>query len=202
MTRLLVSSGRGPAECRIAVRHILERMAQEAPGITIAERGDKHGPASAIVTHDGEDAEAFAARWTGTIQWTCKSPVRPKHKRQNWFVGVFALSDVRKAIALDPSEVRFETFRAGGPGGQHQNTTDSAVRATHIPTGISTIARDQRSQHRNKQMALDRLRDQLAGLEELAAAEAKKDTNRNHTELERGNPVRRFKGERFVEVTR
>ena len=200
MTRLLISSGRGPAECRIAVRHILDRMRQEYPELSVAEQGDKNGPASVIVTLRGEGAPAYSARWRGTIQWTCKSPVRPKHKRQNWFVGVFALSDVPEAVALDPAEVRFETFRAGGPGGQHQNTTDSAVRATHIPTGVSTVARDQRSQHRNKQVALDRLRDQLAGLEELAAVEAKKETNRNHTELERGNPVRRFKGERFVEV--
>jgi len=202
MTRLLVSSGRGPAECRMAVRHILDRMAEEHTGLSIAEQGDKHGPASAIVTVQGEGAPAFAARWLGTIQWTCKSSVRPKHKRQNWFVGVFALADTATNITLDPTDVRFETFRAGGPGGQHQNTTDSAVRATHIPTGISTIARDQRSQHRNKQLAMDRLRDQLASLEELAAAESKKDTNRNHTELERGNPVRCFKGERFVEVKR
>ena len=202
MSRLLVSSGRGPAECRIAVRHILDRMRQEYPELSVAEQSDKNGPASAIVTLRGEGASAYSARWLGTIQWTCKSPVRPKHKRQNWFVGVFALSDVPDSVALDPAEVRFETFRAGGPGGQHQNTTDSAVRATHIPTGVSTVARDQRSQHRNKQVALDRLRDQLAGLEELAVVEAKKETNRNHTELERGNPVRRFKGERFVEVRR
>jgi len=168
MTRLLVTSGRGPAECRMAVRHVLDRMAEEYPDISVVEQGDKNGPASAIVTAQGDGASVLA-RWVGTIQWTCKSPLRPKHKRQNWFV-------------------------------QHQNTTDSAVRATHIPTGISTIARDQRSQHRNKQMALDRLRHQLAGLEELAAAEAKKDANRNHTALERGNPVRRFKGERFKEA--
>ena len=202
MTRLLVSSGRGPGECRMAVRHILDRMMQERSDLSVVEQGDKQGPASAIVTVQGKDDGDFAVRWVGTIQWTCKSPLRPKHKRQNWFVGVFALSDAPACVALDPTEVRFAMFRAGGPGGQHQNTTDSAIRATHIPTGVSTIARDQRSQHRNKQVALGRLRDQLAGLEELAAAEAKKDTNRNHTELERGNPVRRFKGERFVEVKR
>ncbi len=199
MTRLLVTSGRGPAECRMAVRHVLDRMAEEYPDISVVEQGDKNGPASAIVTAQGDGASVLA-RWVGTIQWTCKSPLRPKHKRQNWFVGVFALSDTPTSVTHDPADMRFETFRAGGPGGQHQNTTDSAVRATHIPTGISTIARDQRSQHRNKQMALDRLRHQLAGLEELAAAEAKKDANRNHTALERGNPVRRFKGERFKEA--
>ncbi|MEJ2318871.1 MAG: peptide chain release factor-like protein [Gemmatimonadales bacterium] len=66
------------------------------------------------------------------------------------------------------AECRVETFRAGGPGGQHQNTTDSGVRLTHLPTGISVTARESRSQHRNKRMAMARLR---AALEERARPE-------------------------------
>jgi protein subunit release factor B len=66
------------------------------------------------------------------------------------------------------AECRLETFRAGGPGGQHQNTTDSGVRLTHLPTGISVTARESRSQHRNRRMALARLR---AALEERARPE-------------------------------
>ena len=59
------------------------------------------------------------------------------------------------------AECRVETFRAGGPGGQHQNKTESAVRLTHLPTGITVTARDSRSQHRNRQIALARLREAL-----------------------------------------
>lgn len=66
------------------------------------------------------------------------------------------------------AECRVETFRAGGPGGQHQNTTESGVRLTHLPTGISVTARESRSQHRNRKMALARLR---AALEERARPE-------------------------------
>ena len=62
------------------------------------------------------------------------------------------------------AECRVETFRAGGPGGQHQNTTESAVRLVHLPTGVQAIARDERSQHRNRSIALKRLR---AALERL-----------------------------------
>lgn len=65
-------------------------------------------------------------------------------------------------------ECRVETFRAGGPGGQHQNRAESAVRLTHLPTGISVTARESRSQHRNRKTALLRLR---AALEELARTE-------------------------------
>lgn len=66
------------------------------------------------------------------------------------------------------AECRVETFRAGGPGGQHQNKTESGVRLTHVPSGIVVTARDSRSQHRNRRIALDRLR---AELEERARPE-------------------------------
>lgn len=66
------------------------------------------------------------------------------------------------------AECRVETFRAGGPGGQHQNKTESGVRLTHLPTGITVTARDERSQHRNRRIALERLRE---ALEELARPE-------------------------------
>ncbi len=63
------------------------------------------------------------------------------------------------------AECRVETFRAGGPGGQHQNVTESGVRLTHLPTGVRAVARDERSQHRNRALAVQRLREKL---EELA----------------------------------
>jgi peptide chain release factor 2 len=72
-----------------------------------------------------------------------------------------ALSDEQLLAACD-----VDTFRSGGPGGQHQNVTESGVRLTHLPTGITAIARDERSQHRNRQLALRRLREKL---EEQAA---------------------------------
>ena len=62
------------------------------------------------------------------------------------------------------AECRVETFRAGGPGGQHQNTTESGVRLVHLPTGVRVVAREERSQHRNRAVALRRLREKLAEL--------------------------------------
>ena len=75
----------------------------------------------------------------------------------NWFVSVSALPPLPAAEAVRAQDVRFEAFRAGGPGGQHQNTTDSAVRAIHGPTGLRVVAREERSQHRNRDIALKRL---------------------------------------------
>ncbi len=90
---------------------------------------------------------------------------------------------------IDPSEVRFETLRAGGPGGQHQNTTDSAVRAVHIPTGLSTLARDERSQHRNKQVAIKRLAAMLEMIAQEGKETGKREAFKQHRALERGNEV-------------
>ena len=75
-------------------------------------------------------------------------------KRKIWFAGVNIIDSLSLEYEIKQSDVKYETMRAGGPGGQHVNTTDSAVRAIHIPTGIRTVARDERSQHANKELAL------------------------------------------------
>lgn len=205
--RLLVSSGNGPAECRRLVSHAVNLMRLEAlqanvvVEVTTTEITEKTDPASVIVSFFGINGEALAKRWTGTIQWTCKSPFRPNHKRRNWFVGVYALpSPSASYVEFDSADLRFESFRAGGPGGQHQNTTNSAVRVTHTPSGIVTMSRDERSQHRNKQTALHRLADKMVLRRSQAIANANSDMATLHKQLERGNPVRRFKGSSFREV--
>lgn len=204
MTRLLLTSGRGPAECRIALAGIVRRLVDEAGAAGLdadeafGKAPDAYGAGSAIVSLYGEGAAAFAAGWTGTAQWIAPSPVRPHHKRKNWFVGIVGLGPA-KAVPrqLAPSDVRFETFGAGGPGGQHQNKTEAAVRATHVPTGLSVVARNERSQHRNKALAIERLAALLALGAELDAIAEKHATNAAHDNLERGRPSRRFKGPEF-----
>ena len=89
--------------------------------------------------------------------------------------------------------MRFETLRAGGPGGQHQNTTDSAVRAVHLPTGIVVTARNERSQHRNKAIALKRLEAMLRVLADREVEQSKADIFIANKALERGNEVKVFR---------
>jgi len=90
--------------------------------------------------------------------------------------------------------VRFEPTKASGPGGQHVNKTESAVRATHLPTGLSCVAREERCQHRNKELALVRLAQTIAGRGAQAEADARRDAWTRHDALERGNAVRVYTG--------
>jgi peptide chain release factor len=87
-------------------------------------------------------------------------------------------------------DVRMETLKASGPGGQHVNTTESAVRVVHIPTGLTTVASDERSQTANRKRALERLAILVARQEEQLLAKADKKRWDSHNELIRGNPVR------------
>lgn len=205
MKRLLFTSGRGPAECRIALAKALAALAAEASNagldVDIVEGRDPdgHGPGSAIAILHGEAASELARPWIGTVQWVAPSPVRPHHKRKNWFIGIVDLgAPPSQAKPVEAKEVRFEMFRAGGPGGQHQNKTESAVRAVHVPTGLAVVAREERSQHRNKALALQRLASALRLAEELEMITDRQNAQAAHDTLERGRPVKRFRGAGFV----
>jgi len=204
MIRLLLTTGRGPGECRIALAGTLGVLAREAEAagldldVATGPDADGHGPASAIALLAGAGEEAFAATWLGSILWVARSPLRPHHKRKNWFIGVVKLEPRPvPSTELDPADVTFDAFGAGGPGGQHQNKTASAVRAVHKPSGLAVVAREGRSQHRNKAIALQRL-GTLLKLKYVLAAEADhRQVQSGHSRLERGRPIRTFAGKEF-----
>ena len=206
---LQITSGRGPAECQLAVAKLADVIEKEALKASLACElldamdGEARGALlSALLSLEGDGARAFAKRSEGSVLWICPSPVRPTHKRKNWFVGVDLLAppDTESTAALKPADVVFEAMRASGPGGQHVNKTESAVRATHKPTGLVATAREERSQAMNKKLALAR----LAGLlrDGAAAAKAGGDRDRwaHHDALERGKPTRTFEGLSFKEL--
>src|SRR5580698_98496 len=198
---LQVTAGQGPSECAWAVVKVLEQIQQEAQSASLEFRTIeiKPGPEpgtveSALISISGEGKlEAFANSWRGTVQWTARSPFRPTHKRKNWFVGIDILEPVDETC-FDLKAVRWETMRASGPGGQHVNRTESAVRVTHVPSGVQATAMEERSQHRNRKLALARLTKKLNEINSEKNSSAREARWRAHKELERGNPVRISKG--------
>lgn len=193
------TSGRGPGECQIACRHLPAIFIQEAvaAGLTatmIDAQEGRHGLLSALIAVEGDGAETLAAAWEGTIQWTCPSPIRKGWGRKNWFVSASVLRPPAAAQALKETDLRFDTYRASGPGGQHVQKTESAVRVTHTPSGLVAQAQEERSQYRNKALAVARLAALLAEQAVNAGKAAVHERWTKHDSLERGNPVKTFQG--------
>jgi peptide chain release factor len=203
---LQITAGQGPDECALAVKHVVSRFLKAAKKhgfdaeLLEAMPGKKGGTyVSALIGLKGVAPEDFLHSWQGSIQWICESPYRPGHPRKNWFIGVDVLTPPRQQERLDEGQLKFDTMRASGPGGQHVNTTDSAVRVTHLPTGLTATAQEERSQHMNKKLALARLLLLLEEQSHRQKASKVKEKWQKHQQLERGNPVRMFIGTDFKE---
>ncbi len=200
---LLITAGRGPVECAWVVGRLAEAILTDAAAAgfeaeTIEkEAGPEKGTLlSALIHIIGEGCDSFVTGYEGTVQWIGKSIFRHGHKRNNWFVGVRQLS-IPTTEPFENKDVRFDTMRATGPGGQHVNTTDSAVRAIHLPTGLAAVARDERSQMANRKLAIKRLAILVARHEQQTLDKARQARWDTHNELVRGNPVRVYKGQSF-----
>ncbi len=198
---LHISAGQGPAACQWVVARLLEVVRREASGLTMeileSEDGAESGTLrSVLVSLTGDGALDLARSLEGTVQWVGRSPFRPNHKRKNWFVGVFVLEPVEERDA-ELGELRVEPVTSGGPGGQHANRSLTAVRVTHVPTGLVVVAREERSQHMNRKMAISRIASALRSQAEGERAQAREQRWSHHHKVVRGNPVRVFRGARF-----
>lgn len=188
-----ISSGQGPAECELAVGKLYKSLEKEFGGIKLIEaRSARNEGCYTSILFDTTEDVAFLE---GTIQWICRSPFRPTHKRKNWFVNVSIIPEAAE-VNMDQN-IRWEVFRSPGNGGQHVNTTDSGVRLIHIPTGITVTSTAERSQLQNKKDALRKLQARLAEENEKALAKQTNTAWQQHTQLVRGNPVRVYEGMEF-----
>ncbi|MCP4213423.1 MAG: peptide chain release factor H [bacterium] len=204
---LQVSAGSGPEECRRTVGKVYETICAEAAEKNIktslvhaVPSGIKGNYKSLLLSLQGNGLENFRRSWQGTVQWIWKSKYRPNHKRKNWFVSVDVFTPREKSGGLSEKDIKIETIRAGGPGGQHVNKTESAVRITHLPSGITVRADEERSQHMNKKLAIARLDMLLEEQQREQQKEDEKERWKTHNQLERGNGIRIYKGESFKRV--
>jgi len=200
---LQITAGQGPAECEWVVMQLAQYLQRQgsSQGLTLREIETEQGAKpytlkSVLFSVEGPDAEAFVIEWTATVKWIGTSPFRPRHKRKNWFVGVQGYLPVAEQT-FSPQDIRFETLRASGPGGQNVNKVESAVRLTHLPTGIQTVAQAERSQHRNRQLALLQLQRLLDQAQVKALQEKQQSRWLAHHNLERGNAKFVFEGPGF-----
>ena len=125
--------------------------------------GDVAGIKSASIKIDGEYAYGFLRTETGVHRLVRKSPFDSANGRHTSFASIFIYPEVDDSIEIDinPADIRTDTYRASGAGGQHINKTDSAVRLTHLPTGIVVQCQSDRSQHRNRAEAMTMLKSRL-----------------------------------------
>jgi len=143
--------------------------------------GDVAGIKGATIHVEGEYAYGLLRTETGVHRLVRKSPFDSSGGRHTSFASLFVYPEIDDSIEIDinPADVRVDTFRASGAGGQHINKTDSAVRLTHIPTNTVVICQDGRSQHSNRDVAWQRLRSKLYELEmskRMAEQQALEDT--------------------------
>jgi peptide chain release factor 2 len=156
--------------------------------------GEVAGIKSATVRFEGEYAFGMLRTETGVHRLVRKSPFDSGARRHTSFASVFVYPEVDDTIEIEinPADLRVDTYRSSGAGGQHVNTTDSAVRITHVPTNTVVQCQTERSQHQNRDRAMNQLRAKLYELELMKQNEVKQAAEESKSEIGWGNQIRSY----------
>jgi peptide chain release factor 2 len=156
--------------------------------------GEEAGLKSATFAVNGDYAFGLLAGEIGVHRLVRISPFDQAKRRHTSFASVFVSPEIDDSIevVIKPEDIRVDTYRSSGKGGQHVNTTDSAVRITHIPTGIVSSCQNERSQHKNRERAMSMLRSKLYEFEMEKKREATKKIEDSKLDIDFGSQIRSY----------
>ncbi len=159
-----------------------------------ASAGDVAGIKGATILVEGDFAFGWLRTETGVHRLVRKSPFDSGNRRHTSFASVFVSPELDDdiEIELDMNDVRVDTYRASGAGGQHVNKTDSAIRLTHVPTGIVVQCQNQRSQHKNRDQAIKQLKAKLYEMEEQKRKQEQQAVEDNKMDISWGSQIRSY----------
>ena len=195
-----IQSGSGGTEAQDWAEMLLRMYSRWAEGqgfkSELVERspGDVAGIKSATIKVSGEYAYGYMRTETGIHRLVRKSPFDSGNRRHTSFASVYAYPEIDDSFEIDinPADLRVDTYRASGAGGQHVNRTDSAVRITHNPSGIVVQCQNDRSQHRNRAEAMSMLKARLYQAELQKRRQQQQSEEDNKSDIGWGHQIRSY----------